>query len=376
VHHPRTWVLVCSLLVMAACTSDGSTTTDSSEPPLISVLPQSCGSVSLPPEAAEVTFVANGQLYSTQPDGSGIRCIEDLPEEGTDMGWGGQGDRVAFDTPSGGLVLLDGDEHTFQPSDPDPTFQGLSRPVGTSLVYISGDGRRLFKVPVDGGPEEDISFLKRHDEVVYHPSGTSVIAVGEDRAGIYGVFFATNEGTDVRLLAVGEDAKRIYSLAFSHDGRTLYYAAEHEDRYDLHSLALTDKKKQESDEAAAEERLRTLHSSEQPIDNVVVSEFTRRPPVAFTEGDCENGRRTSIWDHGAIEKVAGGDGRFSTPSGWLPDGTLAVTTSAEGCGEPGTVSLWTGGKSQALVADVSDAAIRSQLPAPPRPLIPAEGVVP
>lgn len=370
-------VVASILLVLGGCTSDGDGTTTPPEEPAISSLPTECGPFGRPPTSAEVTFLIGNRLYAAPPDGSASRCIAELGE-GEGLTWGGEADRVALNTTTGGLVLSGGQRELLEPGEPGPLFQGLTRPTGTSLVYISAGGERLFKLPVKGGAPEDISFLARHDEVAYHPSGTSVIVVGQDRAGIYGIFFATNEGKDPRLLAIGEDAIRIYSLAFSHNGRTLYYAAEHQDRYDLHSLALTSGEKVGSGEAVVEKRLRTLHSDQQPIDNVVVSEFSKDPPVAYTEGDCDSGMRAFVWNGEGVEIVGGGElGVFSTPIGWLPDGSLSLLTRRVGCDQPGTLQIWQGGvPPDPLVGEVSQAAVRALLPPPPAPLIPAEGVVP
>jgi hypothetical protein len=94
------------------------------------------------------------------------------------------------------------------------------------------------KVDAFGEEPYDISFLADHDEVVYHPAGTHVATTGTDGDGTYGVWLATNLGEEPQLLAIGEDARRIFSLGFRHDGTTLYYAAEHDDRYDVHALRL------------------------------------------------------------------------------------------------------------------------------------------
>jgi hypothetical protein len=361
------------LLLLSGCTSDGSTQQPA---PLISSLPGNCDSLGRAPVSAEITFLVDDRLYAAPPDGSSARCLAEL-EQGSGLTWGGEADRVALDTATGGLILTNDQRELLQPDESQPVFEGLSRPVGTSLVYISADGKRLLKLPVDGGRPDDISFLKRHDEVAYHPSGTSVIVVGEERAGNYGIFFATNEGKDPRLLAIGEDAKRIYSLAFSHDGRTLYYAAEHPDRYDLHALALTSGERAGSPEAVTEGRLKTLHSSQAPIDNVVVSEFEKDPPVAYTEGSCETGIQTFVWKGEGVARVGDDTNKtFTTPVGWLPDGGLLAMSRSGGCDRPGTLKVWEGGYSDSLVDQVTQAAVRAPFPPPPRPLIPAKGVVP
>ncbi|MGH2686996.1 MAG: hypothetical protein ACRDJP_16150, partial [Actinomycetota bacterium] len=119
------------------------------------------------------------------------------------------------------------------------------------------------------------------------------------------------------------------------------------------------------------------HQSQQPIGDVVVSEFSADPLVAFTEGDCATGTQTFVWDGESAEPIdAGSINDFTTPVGWLPDGSLLVASRPEGCERPATLHLWNSGRADLLLADVTEAAVRAVLPPPPRPLIPAEGVVP
>jgi hypothetical protein len=314
----------------------------------------------------QLTFVVGNELLHAGrsvlngKDGAALECS--LKVRNPDgLEWGPVADRVLF----GDLRRSDG-EKTYKIDD-EAESVSWSRPTGKSVVYISNG--RLMKVDAFGEKPFDISFLDEHDEVVYHPAGTHIAVTGTDKDGTYGVWLATNLGKEPQLLAIGEDARRIFSLAFSHDGTTLYYAAEHDDHYDVHALrlALSDDQGEIRDA-----RLDTLDSSDGPMGDVVVWEFTFADEeaagrVAYTTGTCEEGKTTHVWWAGKKTELGGTLAGYSTePIGFLPDGRLVVI-AREGCASKGTLFTWTKEETKRIVGGATVAAVRTILPDPPGP---------
>jgi hypothetical protein len=236
-----------------------------------------------------------------------------------------------------------------------------SRPTGRAIVYVS-EGR-LLKVDAFGDKPQDISFLSEHDEVVYHPAGTHIAVTGTADDGTYGLWLATNVGKEPQLLAIGEDALRIFSLSFAHDGTTMYYAAEHEDRYDVHALRLA---LQDEEGRTRDAELTTLDSAAAEMGDVVASAFAAGT-IAYSVGSCDEGKKIRIWD-GSVTELGGELARLSTePVGWLPGGELVVFARPSGCEGDGTLYTWEAGEASPLIEGVSAAGIRAVLPPPPPP---------
>jgi hypothetical protein len=349
------------LLLGAGCSSDSQTRANSTA--AVDRLPKRCRGLESAIPAAEVTFVSRGGLYATTPDGSTVRCIiDDVDAER--IAWGGGADRV----------LADGAQTTLHTPDANVAMgeeqqaTSWSRPTGTSAISVSPDGR-LLKQSTEGADAADISFLERHDEAVYHPAGTHIATVGSDDGGTYGLFISNNEGRDEQLVAVGESAKRIYNLAFNHAGDTLYYAAEHNHRFDLHSLKVT--KTEVGNSGTVDSRLGTLFSGPDDVTKIVVSEFSSDPLIAF-QTHCRT-RIISGDEESPLDGSLGDDN--SEPVGWLSDGTLLVLAYDDGCEGPGQLFAVASGEPTLVAEHVDAAASRAVLPPPPEPPDVDPGVV-
>lgn len=352
-------VVVCSFALAAGCTSeeDGDTAGASPSPTSSRV-----GAFELSPECtglpglrgSQLSFVSGDDLFVAHRAGSTARCVLAVPGP-DDLEWGPEGDRLHF----GDLRRYDGEQVVALEDDAESI--AWSRPTGTSIVYVS-EGR-LMKVDAFGDEPSDISFLAEHDEVVYHPAGTHLAVTGTADDGTYGLWLATNVGKEAQLLAIGEDARRIFSLSFAHDGTTLYYAAEHDDRYDVHSLRLA---LQDEEGEVRDAELETLDSAQTEMGDVVASEFSDAS-VAFTVGTCENGKRTRVWT-GSVTELGGELADDSTePVGWLPSGELLVLARDEGCEGEGSLYAWSVEETTVLASNVSAAGVRAVLPPPPDP---------
>lgn len=364
----RTRLALAMLALLISCTS-GEDPGPAVRPPagsggnpLITSLPTSCRGIGRAPRRGEITFISGGRLIASTPNSREVRCLAKVAG-GDRIDWGGEGDRAVVSlSGSEPRVIFPSSDYVLSTGETDARAFGLSRPRGTSVLYGSADSRRLYKIPSNGGRVEDISFLERHDEAIYHPAGEHIFVVGEDRRGRYGIFLATNLGTDPQLLVIGEDARRIYSLTFSLSG-VLYYAAEHDDRHDVHGLSLSPTGTGKVDTSG----LKTFYSSPDPIARVVVSQFYESGRFAVeVEGNSSEGcpSETLVWVNRS--KTISVPDRPSRPVGWLPNGSLLYVALGTAC-DAAELYTW-GGKRSLLVADdVQAAAVRGRFPPPPNP---------
>lgn len=234
-------------------------------------------------------------------------------------------------------------------------------PKGTSVVYVTGDGR-LMKRSSFGGPATDISFLERHDDVTYHPAGEHIATTGVAEDGSYGLYLATNVGGEERLLARGEEARFITDLVFSHSGLSLYYSARHgpRDRH-LHRLNM-----------GRDATLDTLDNSEFGF-YFAVSEVEEIPPYGWSSiGDCAAGEPDRLHVRGESIELPSELKRTSLrPVGWLPGRKLVVTSSPVSCSvaAPQDIYVLSHAAQPVLIArEVGlTAAVRTVLPPPPPP---------
>lgn len=302
----------------------------------------------------QLSFVSGDRLFVAPPGTATARCALEV-QNPLDVEWGPEGNRLHL----GDLRRYGGGRAASLEDDVESI--AWSRPTGRSIVYVS-EGR-LMKVDAFGREPFDISFLADHDEVVYHPAGTHIAVTGTADDGTYGLWLATNVGEGPHLLAIGEDARRIFSLGFAHDGTTLYYAAKHANRYDVHSLRLA---LQDETGTTRDAELGTLDSADTEMGDVVVSEFADGR-IAYSVGSCQEGTRTRVWD-GSVTELGGELAELSTePVGWLPNGELLVLARRTGCDGEGTLFTWLPAETTRVVSGISAAGVRAALPPPPGP---------
>ena len=380
----RTAALLLLLALVAACETSTSTdpgrsrpdagapsTSEEPRPPaVVTELPDACESWTGSPTRPQITFTASGRLYALDVAGGAALCLDERSSYRIE--WGGRGDRVLLT--AGRDPLAYGESFVVEPAAGNREIT-WSKPTGTSLVFVSHDGDRLLKEEVATGELTDISFLDLHYDVAYHPAGTHIAVAGMDDRGRIGLFLATNEGTDVLQIVRGETADYIDGLAFSHDGRRLYFRGRHGDRFDLHSVRiLTGAETADTERALLDAHLETLYSGVQAA-QLAVSPFARKPH--FLYGGCVALRSDARIVIGRDETPLDPDLGGVEPVGWLPDGTALFIARREGCEELGEGDLysWKGGDTTLLVEGVAGAAVRARLPAAPDPPARAQGVV-
>jgi hypothetical protein len=297
------------------------------------------------------------------PDGKHERCLADLSESGsvgapTHVDWNGPADRVILGhrALSKGLV----ETTSLAPRSSRPLW---SRPNGTSVVYITPDGR-LMKRSSFGGAATDISFLARHDDVTYHPAGEHIATTGLAHDGSYGLYLATNVGTEEKLLARGEAAKFITDLSFAANGQELFYEARHGPKnWHLHRLTI-----------GKNAVLDTLATNELGFDYAVSHYDEFGASVAWTSiGDCAAGQPDRLHaNYGKGFDIP--DELKETllrPIAWLPSGDLIFSSRPVGCDRDAAQDVYVLGRRNGprlLIEDVGiTAAVRAALPPPPPP---------
>ena len=329
-------------------TTEATTTTATTAPSTTTTVLPACegDDVGAVPADAVVTWVADGALRTD--DG----CLAEVGAART-LEWGGAGDRVVV----GHSVLVTGSPPA-EAFDADPVV--LSRPTGTAVLHVDGDGH-LLKREIGGAEPRDISFMAHHEQAVYHPAGRHIVSSGTNEAGGAELLIADNEGSDPLPLLTIEDANDVFDPVFAADG-SLLYTAEHDDHIDLHRLRI------------GESIFGTLATVPKPstIDHVVPSAFDAND-VVWTQGDCAAGQTpelmTLIGAAGALfPNVPREVFEHAEPVGWLPDHSV-VFVDRDDCDDdaPGTLRLLRDGDVDVIAEDVTAAAVRAELPPPPAP---------
>ncbi len=209
------------------------------------------------------------------------------------------------------------------------------------------------------------------------PTGTHLAVSGRTAEGAAGLFLATNEGTQVQQIVRGEAARFLDGLSFSHDGRRLYFRADHGDYHELHHVRIfsgAETADTERDIAAAS--LSTVYSGP-AAPALSVSPFSRKPRLLYSARCPRGGGDAGVIVGGAETSLDPMLGAIE-PVGWLPDGSAVFLAFGDRrCDDFGEGDLysWSRGEPTLLIRDVDAAAVRARLPAAPDPPSRAQGVV-
>lgn len=239
----------------------------------------------------------------------------------------------------------------------------LGRPIGKSIVFVGRGGRARLKTHPAGGGSTNITPIRTatYERVVYHPSGLAFgfVMRRDDRESIW---ISSNLGKDPRQLVHGRFHTGFDALAFTPDGRTLYFAARHGNRHvDLHTIPVGGATEAPvAWRGGPHEHLSEIHPG-------LGSE------VAFTVGrSCATRRAVVVTLAHAKGEDLLPDADTSRAVGWIDDAHLLV--AAGGCEsrlDLYSVSVRTL-RARLLAKGVAAAAVRRPEPLPPPPL-PAAG---
>lgn len=329
------------------------------------------------PFGGEISFIVGANLYVADPDTGAVRCVaEVVPELGTAqfpprLEWGAQADRLLVEN----VVFAGEERRTSAAALYEPVH--FTRPSGSSIIWVE-DGR-LLKQTIAGGAVQDISFLESHDAVEYHPSGLEIVTSGTGTDGVYGVYIASNQGTDPSRIVNGTDVS-VTEFGWTSDGFVLYFIADHGDITHLHSVFPADPG------VTDEEGFFEETASEAGLFGLVVSPWDY---VWAVTSPCTADQDSRVETSFGLDPLpAEFDGVSTIARGWLPDGRLVVTTHPVSCDEPGdlwVVDYFAGSRPEATLVysgvevsaatgldiqavGVSTAATRAVHPDPPPPL--------
>lgn len=309
-----------------------------------------------------VAFVADGRAWALDPSDGDLACMFLVDDPGP-FAWGPQGDRV---------LLEDFEVRGVGPAAPDlpPIDTALAafdwgHPLGLAIAFSDEQGipRKRY---LDDGHLARLVDLPPGDyvEVAYHPSGLALAFVVETDEG-QEIWLSTNEGEDPQRLVFSEIGTRFTSLAFSANGRTLWWTAQHQEGYpELHFMRLDN---------------RTGFGTSWRGEEGTIADGLRLPPSgllsAVTEGEACEDHRALVLDQGSSSVALADEARPTEALGWLDRTTLLV--AAGGCGQPVDVYAVDGTGDDdpiALVLEVELASPRTRVTNPPRtvPAPPAE----
>lgn len=300
-----------------------------------------------------VAFVADDRAWALDPTDGDAACLFPVDDPGP-FAWGPQGDRVVL----GGFEIrgIDADAPDLPPVDEQLQAFDWGHPLGLAVVFADeeGDPRKRF---VDDGRVIRLASLPagRYLEVAYHPSGLALAFVVESAEG-QEIWLSTNEGEDPQRLVFSDVETEFTSLAFTPNGRTLWWTALHGEGYPaLHWMKLAD---------------RTGFGTGWQGDTGTVAGGLRLAPEgslkAVTLGAACAKRTAIIVDGRGSVAALPGEGRPTEALGWLDRTTLLV--SAGGCGEPLDLYAVDGLGEDApatLVLGVDLAAPRTEVTNPP-----------
>ena len=183
-----------------------------------------------------VAFVADGRAWALDPDDGDLGCLFPVEDAGP-FAWGPQGDRVLLD----GFEIrgIGGDAPDLPAIDTSVSAFDWGHPLGLAVVFadVKGIPRKRF---VDDGRLVRLGSLPpgKYLQVAYHPSGLALAFVVRTSDG-QEIWLSTNEGEDPQRLVFSERGTEFTSLAFSPNGRTLWWTAQHEEGYpELHFMKL------------------------------------------------------------------------------------------------------------------------------------------
>lgn len=343
---------VVALVLGVACSGD-SAPSDPVESPSttpISEFPRKCDQQIPSTDETQISFTKRGRLYISDVSGQNVRCVAAKLPESDPYTWAPDGATVGVD--NFGTIDTIGRLGGETITGPGATslFQGFSQPEGSDLLFISADGGVLERVEIDSGKRSDISFLRRHDEAVYHPSGDDIAVMGALKNAPsktdYGIYLVNDRGANLRTLVKTRNEDNFYAMDFSADGKTLYYVADIHTRWELRSVPT------DEGENPEETIIATVREPILPIVSRVSED------IAYREGDCDTGFSTSVLSGDTFTEVTeDGD---SQPIGWTNEGELVTGLTEDLCDPAWVMDLYVGGMTDRdlLVEDVDEAAVR------------------
>lgn len=349
---PLMGVVSALLLALASCTSGAPTSGPAAKLASGEQLPSGCPT-GTPGVTDTAAFVADGRAWALGPGGGELSCLfPDVADPGPFI-WGPLGDRVLLgDLQVDGLGKAPSREP--QPIQPGPASWG--HPQGLAVVFVSQDGQSIQKLFLDRDQVRTIAHGGegvRYLNVIYHPSGLALAYV-VDRGGKQSIWMSNNVGKDQHRVVFTKEGTKFGALAFSPDGRNLYYAAQHKEGYaELHRLELTTN------------RIPGLWQGEgDHIQDIWPA--PKGGALAMTLGNsCADASAVILKTQGGgVAPALPGASEATRVLGWLDDDSVLV--AGGGCDAPIRLSSVdvSSGSQTPLVSGVAAASVRTPAPKP------------
>ncbi len=320
--------------------------------PLLAALPDGeCVFAPLPPDAAEITFVAGERLMASTPDGSTVSCVAEIRREqrGT-VQWAPDGSRALL----AAATVLDADGTRGSGFDTGSPRVRWELPDGAGLISPSSSGNSLVRrEATSASSRTELTFLERTWAAAPHPFGWgTVVAAGRARDGQRGIFAGPEPDQPPRLLLnLVDPEETITELAVDAAGDTVYFVTDNGAQFRVHQLAV------------ATLTLGQLEVAQAPVSALTGGAAWRS--VAWRVGLCNSITQVRYRDDrtGRALTVGPGtplEGLALSPVGWLDSGRLVVAARTLGCDGPADVWVWDllNGSATLLVKSVEFPAVR------------------
>ena len=348
-------LIVALLTALAGCTRGGQSGASVAVPSTGSAAaaanyPAGCQEATPSPLDAPIAFVADGRAWALTADAAHLFCLFEVRDPGPFL-WGPRGDRVLL---AGMEVRGVGSLANRTPLNMAiPDSVAWVQPAGDGLLWVPQGGLNLEQALLGTTAMRELTPLAgvTYHEVASHPSGRA-LAFTVQRGTAFELWEANADGTGARQLPIPVGGATLGVLAFSPDGKTLWFGEQRNGTSTLQAWSLATRRLQATPPWSARGKLKVL--------SIVPGERSNsRGALAINVGSgCADSRALAVPPDGgqAIELLPGK--QPSSVIGWLDDANVLVLEG--GCGAPGT--LWLarfGGAPPLLLArDVERAALR------------------
>jgi hypothetical protein len=315
-------------------------------------LPDGCTGAAVATQT--VAFVADGRAWALDHVTGDLSCLFPVENAGP-FAWGPQGDRVLLgDFEIRGVSA--GAPHLPAVDTSIGAFD-WGHPIGLAVAFADRKGNPRKRLVDEGGRLIRLVSLPPGEylEVAYHPSGLALAFVIDDEEG-QSIWLSTNEGEDPQRLVFSEVGTKFTSIAFTPNGRALWWTADHRQGYtEMHWMNLNDRS-----------GFGTGWRGPIPSNSDNLRLATGGRFKSVDEGMGCGDRQALIVEGDSTVPALPGETLPTTALGWLDRTTLLV--AAGGCDEPQDLYAVdaTGEDEPALVVlGVEQAAPRTQVTDPP-----------
>jgi len=319
--------------------------------------PDGCQAATPSPLDVPIAFVAQGRAWALTADTARLFCLFEVRDPGPFL-WGPRGDRVLL----GGLEVRGvGSLASRTPLSVVPDSAAWTEPAGGDLVWVPQGGLNLERALLGTTEMRELTPLPgvTYHQVASHPSGRA-LAFTVDRGGAPELWLSAADGTGAKRLPIPADGARLGALAFSPDGKSLWFGARLANgrgRLQVWSLV-------------SHKLVTPLWSGRGGVLAIVPGKRgNSRGALAIDAGNgCQDSQALAVPPGGGTAAPLLPGKQPTRVVGWLDDQSVLVLEG--GCAGPGNLWLarFGGSPPQLLARDVDRAALRLTGQETPPPL--------